>query len=274
VSLFFAFVSCIFLYTQTQHNLTVSVLDVGQGDAILLVTPSHHTMLIDGGAANIVLDRLSKQLPYGTKTIDVILATHPDADHITGLIPVLEKYNVKHIVVSPHGGDTDIVRDLVSHITIEEADVHVAQTGDALDFHDGVHARILYPYKNYTPTKDTNDASVSMVVMYDDMSFLLTGDLPIQKERYLLQEGVLPHHITVYKAGHHGSKTSSSEQLLSYIKPEYAVISAGAENKYGHPHQETLTRLEMYAKEIISTIDKGTISFITDGHAMRIVTTK
>lgn len=267
---------CIFflIFYTTPQKLKVSFLDVGQGDAILIVTPDNHTMLVDGGATNIVLEKLSKQLPLFTKSIDVVVATHPDADHVTGLIPILEKYTVKKIVISPREGGTEIFKDVEKHIEDEDADMHVAKKGDTISFHDGVTAHILYPAKKYIPTKDTNDASVSMVVTYDETSFLLTGDLPQQKESFLLQKNILPRNVTVYKAGHHGSKTSSGEQLLSYTRPEYAVISAGLDNRYGHPNQETLTRLQTYAKEIISTIDRGTISFITNGKTVDVVTTK
>ena len=126
--------------------------------------------------------------------------------------------------------------------------------------------------KGYHEKKnDTNDASVSLILTYGDETFLLTGDLPGTEETKLLQSS-LPKNVTVYKAGHHGSKYSSSEPLLSYIHPEYAVISAGKDNKYGHPNPEALERLKKYSKEIISTIDRGTISFMADGRMMEVVT--
>jgi competence protein ComEC len=130
----------------------------------------------------------------------------------------------------------------------------------------------LYPGKNFHGNEnDTNDASVSVVVTYGDESVLLTGDLPSKHEAELLQDS-LPHGVTIYKAGHHGSKYSSGDQLLSYIKPEYAVISAGKDNKYGHPNEETLARLTTYSKEILSTIDRGTISFLLDGETVTLKT--
>lgn len=255
-------------------KLEVSFLDVGQGDAILIQTPSGKTMLIDGGVSGVVLERLADRLSYFDHNIDVMVATHPDADHVTGLIPVLEKYTTRIILTSPITSDTKIFSELENYIVDEHADIHVARSGDVIDFHDGVIAKILYPGKNYHEKKnDTNDASVSIVVTYGDKSFLLTGDLPTTEESHLLL-GVLPKNITVYKAGHHGSKYSSGEQLLSYIKPEYGVISAGKNNRYGHPSPETLERLEKYSKEIISTIDRGTITFSTDGNGLKLETSK
>jgi len=256
------------------HKLRVSFLDVGQGDAILIQTPSGKSMLIDGGPTNIVLEKMAHEMSYFDNDIDVIVATHPDADHVAGLIPVLEKYKILTTVVSPADGTTKIVDDLTSHIVVEHTDTHVAQRGDVIDFHDGVVVKILYPSANYVGKKsDTNDASVSMVITYGDESFLLTGDLPSTEESKLLGED-LPKYITVYKVGHHGSKYSSGEQLLTYIKPEYAVVSAGKDNKYGHPNIETIDRLQKYAQEILSTVDKGTISFITDGRMMEVKTSK
>lgn len=263
----------LFRITSSQ-KLEVSFLDIGQGDAILITTPSGKQMLVDGGPTHKILEELARHISYFDRTIDVVVATHPDADHVTGLIPTLEKYSVGTIILSPSDGHTAIYKDMLKHVDEEHAEVHIGATGDVIDFGDGVIARILYPSKNYIGKKDdTNDASVSMVVTYGDESFLLTGDLPSIEEGELIRAG-LPKGITVYKAGHHGSKYSSGEQLLSYIKPEYSVISAGKDNKYGHPNPEALERLQKYSKEIISTIDKGAITFVADGKSMEIVTEK
>lgn len=288
-------VSLMFIYfivlLVTPHKLRVSFLDVSQGDAILIQTPSGKSMLVDGGATNIILERLTHEMSYFDNDIDVMVATHPDADHVTGFIPVLEKYKIKTVVISPVEGSTKIVEDLSNHIEDEHALVHIAHTGDSIDFHDGVVAQVLYPSLHYVGKKsDTNGASVSMVITYGDESFLLTGDLPSTEELNLIdallslrQSRVSRHELasssvdsntTVYKVGHHGSKYSSGEQLLTYIKPEYAVISAGKDNTYGHPNPEAIERLQKYSKEILSTIDRGTISFVTDGRMMEVETGK
>jgi competence protein ComEC len=257
-----------------QKKVQVSFLDVGQGDSILIQTPSGHIMLIDGGPDNHVLEKLAEKLSYFDKHIDVLVATHADADHITGLIPVLKKYTVGHVVISPLAGHTGIFSELEKSINKEQVTTSIAKKGDEIIFGDGVVAHILYPGANFHGNeKDTNDASVSLVLTYGDESVLLTGDLPSTHEGDLLQD-VLPHNITIYKAGHHGSKYSSGDKLLSYIHPEYAVISAGKDNRYGHPNPETLGRLRIYAQEILSTIDKGTITFLLDGKNVSYSTTK
>lgn len=264
--------AALFIHT-THKTLHVSFLDVGQGDAILIRTPSGHTMLIDGGPGNVVLDRLSHELGYFDHHLDVVVATHPDADHITGLVGVLAHYDVDTIIMSPISGTTGVFEELSRAITEEHAQQYVGKKGDTIIFGDGVVAHILYPSTYYYGDKDTNDASVSMVITYGDESVLLTGDLPSTHEGELLYDE-LPEHVTLYKAGHHGSKYSSGEQLLSYIRPEYAVISAGKNNRYGHPNAEALQRLTTYSKEILSTIDKGTITFSLDGEHASVTSTR
>jgi competence protein ComEC len=251
------------------QKLRVSFLDVGQGDAILIRTPSGHDMLIDGGPTDSVLAKMGSRMNYFDRDLDVMIATHDDADHVTGLIPVLQKFAVRTTVVSPARSDTGVARDVHGRMEEETSDAHVGSRGDVINFGDGVIVRILYPHGNLPPKTDTNDASVSVLVTYGEHSFLLTGDLPSRREPQLFGSS-LPHGVTVYKAGHHGSKTSSGEALLTYIRPEYAVISVGRDNRYGHPDAETIGRLEKYSKEILSTSDRGTITFASDGRMMEV----
>lgn len=256
--------------------LEVTFFDVGQGDAIFIQTPSSKQMLIDGGATNLVLEKLEKKMSYFDRSIDIVIATHGDADHVTGLIPVFRKYEVKNIIESPVRGASGIFDELKSEIEKEVnlgAHSYVAKKGDEITFGDGVSARILYPNKNISSKMETNDASVSILIMYGEHSFLLTGDLSSSYEPRLITAST-PKKVTVYKAGHHGSKTSSGELLLSRITPGYSVISAGKDNKYGHPNEEAIERLQKYSEEILSTIDKGSITFVTNGRLMEVETEK
>lgn len=266
---------CLTLYSLytflSPKKLAVTFLDVGQGDSILISTPSGKQMLIDGGATNVVLEELNKHISYFDRTLDVVVATHPDSDHVTGLIPVFKKYEVETIVTSNVKGDTGIFGELEKSIEEEGAEVRVAQKGDTISFGDGVELRVLYP--THVVASDTNDGSVSIVVTYGEHSFLLTGDLSQELESELIID-TLPKNITVYKAGHHGSRTSSGEVLLSRIHPEYSVISAGKNNDYGHPHLETLERLQKYGREVLSTIDHGAITFLSDGRTLEVKTEK
>jgi competence protein ComEC len=255
-------------------KLVVSFLDIGQGDAILVQTPSGHDILIDGGPSDRVLEKLSQKMNYFDRHLDIVLSTHPDADHVTGLISVFKKYKVDTVIVSPALAHTGVFDVLEKSILDEGSTIYQGTQGDMFTFGDGVVMQILYPYAGLTrEIQDTNSYSVSILVSYEDESILLTGDLPSVSEKYLLQD-VLPHQVTIYKAGHHGSKYSSGEQLLSYIRPEYAVVSAGKNNKYGHPNNETLERLKKYAHQTISTIESGTISFVLNGTSIMVTTEK
>lgn len=257
-------------------KLQVTFFDVGQGDAIFITTPSGKQVLIDGGGSNIILERVHTKLGYFDRSIDAIIATHGDMDHVTGLIPVLKEYDVSKIIVSPVPGDSgvfDVLDYEIQKEVQEGAQLHKAKKDDVITFHDGVVLTVLYPHASVSKNTDTNDASVVTLLTYGEHSFLLTGDLSKQYEPKLISN-VLPKNVTVYKAGHHGSNTSSGELLLSRTKPEYSIISAGKENKYGHPHRETIERLQKYSKEIISTIERGSITFESDGRLLKVRTTR
>ncbi len=255
--------SGIYFWNVYPRSTTVSFLDVGQGDATLIQTDTGRIILIDGGPSRVVLEGLSRHLSFFTRDIDVVIATHADADHITGLIPVLEKYHVHHIVLSPISGDTNTFAsfyEAVDREVMEEgAVIHIAKRGDEMSISSSTKITVLSPRESIPQNTETNAASIVTLLETGAYSFLGTGDLPTEYERELIP--LLPRHVTVYKAGHHGSKTSSGVQLLSYIKPEYAIISAGKNNTYGHPHKETIARLHEYSKEIFSTIEHGDISF-------------
>lgn len=263
----------VLFYKMHDRDVEVSFLDVGQGDAIFIRTENGKTILIDGGPSEKVLEGLSHRMPLLDRDIDTMIITHADADHVTGLIPVLAKYHVHHIVMSPVRGNTKTfssLYDAVEHeVKYDGAILHTAKTGDRITFSSTSYMNIVYPPKSISSTADTNDASVSTLFVHDTYTVLLTGDLPTTHEDDLIS--MLPQDITIYKAGHHGSKTSSGAQLLSYIHPEYAVISAGENNRYGHPHKETLERLELYSKEILSTIEHSNITFML-GKELHVIT--
>jgi beta-lactamase superfamily II metal-dependent hydrolase len=253
----------------------VTFVDVGQGDGIVIKTPSNRVFAIDGGANKIIEKEVAKETSILTHRVHTLLATHPDADHITGLVPVLKNFDVRMVVESPAKGSSGVFDTLENSIADEVeqgAEVHVGNTGDVIDFGDGVKFTIVSPRTEVWHNEETNDESVTGLLTYGEYSFLLTGDLPSTKEADVIATGLVPRNITVLKAGHHGSKYSSSDVFLNYLKPTYTVISAGKNNRYGHPNPEAIGRIEKNSKAILSTIDKGTITFITDGRNIQIET--
>jgi len=243
-----------------KRELTVAFLDIGQGDSIFIESPNGNQMLVDGGPNARVLRELGKLMPFYDRTLDIVLATHPDQDHIGGLPDVLKRYTVKNILRSGAQNDTNIFRALNEAVEDEDAPTVLARRWMLIDFGDGVYAEVLSPDRDVSHS-DPNDASVVLHVIYGSTSFLLTGDAPQAVEHYLVSLDRTMLQSDVLKAGHHGSKTSSSQLFLGFVSPEYGVISAGRDNRYGHPHQEVLDRFAALGIPIMSTATSGTIVF-------------
>lgn len=244
--------------------LTVSFLDVGQGDAIHIETPDGYEMLVDGGPSASVLRELAKGRSFFDHDIDMVVATHPDADHIAGLVDVLERYEVGVIVESAAGKETATAKAFDDAAGAEGSRRVIAQAGQTIQLGASTIVRILSPQGDATDW-ETNTASVVVQVVYGDVEFMLTGDAPSSIEEYLAGTEGAGLESEVLKLGHHGSKTSSSEVFLTAVHPEYAVVSAGKDNRYGHPHEEVLARASEAGARIVSTIDNGTIVFQSDG---------
>lgn len=244
--------------------LEVSFLDVGQGDAILIEGPTGVNVLVDGGRDRSVLRELPKQLGFFDRALDAVVATHPDADHISGLSDVLERYRVSYVIDPGMTADTSNFLRLESAISEEQAERVLARSGQRLMLGGGAYADILYPDKDVSKG-DTNDGSIIIRVVYGDTEFLLTGDAPS------FVEDRLPGDVRsdVLKAGHHGSRTSTSAAFLAKVSPEVVIISAGKDNSYGHPHQDVLDRIAAAGAQALSTIEEGTIEFESDGTLVR-----
>lgn len=268
-------ISCVFIwylvYTKEHPSniLKVAFLDIGQGDSIYVEAPNGRQMLVDGGpSGSVLLNRLAKVMPYGDKSIDVLLATHADADHIGGLASALDKFEVTHIFENGASSKTKTFQNLDNKITEHKVDKVIARKGMkiVLDQEKGVYFDILFPDRDVSGFKETNDGSIVGKLVYGDECFMLTGDATVYTENLIMQtEGSENLHCQVLKLGHHGSHTSSSELWLEKVHPDVAIISAGKNNRYGHPHKEVLDRLNILQIPYLSTIDKGTIIFKTDG---------
>lgn len=250
--------------------LTVAFLNVGQGDAILIQTPMRHTMLIDGGlVTSNLLTEIGRTLPFYKNSIDAVMASHPDADHIGGLIHVLQKYRVGSFIESGVNDTTDISSTLTKLVSQKNITAFIARRGMriTLDHEHSIYVDILFPDRDVSDwIADANAASIVARLVYGNSSFLFTGDSPKQIENFLM------HSVTttmlasdVLKVGHHGSRTSTADSFVQAVHPRYGVISAGKNNRYKHPHNEVVTTLKENNVQILRTDQRGTIIIQTNG---------
>jgi competence protein ComEC len=245
-------------------KLTVAFLDVGQGDAVYIEAPNGNQVLIDAGSSKAVLRQLGKVMPFYDRSIDVVIATHPDKDHIGGLPDVLARYDVDFILDSGRAGASATYKELYTLVDALGVQSIQAKRGMVVMLDDDVHLNILFPDRD-VPELESNTASVIAQLVYGETEFMLTGDSPKAIESYLVMLDGGNLESDVLKVGHHGSKTSSAEVFIGYVQPKYSVISADRNNKYGHPHKEVINTLEQFGSVILSTGDSGIIVFESDG---------
>ncbi len=260
-------------YISHEEQLTVHVLDVGQGDSILIESPTGRRVLIDGGPNGTLLQqRLAEQLPWWSRRIDVVILTHPSADHLIGLTESLRRYDVGFVMDPQLESSTIYGRQWAAALR-ERADLTVvrAERGTALDLGGGARLELLHPPPDrpFDTATEHDDNSVVAKLSYEDVSFLFTADIYSPGEKFLLDSGV-DLDATVLKVAHQGSRYSSSEEFLQAVSPRVAVISAGEDNRFGHPHPETLERLESLpsAPTVLRTDKHGTVTLRTDGRAL------
>jgi competence protein ComEC len=249
--------------------LEVSFLDVGQGDATLIQTVSGTQVLIDGGAHAGVLRELAAQLPLFDGDIDLVVATHPDTDHVGGLVDVLERYDVQHILMTENQGDSPAAKSFQEAVTHEGASVTMARRGQLWQLDASTTLEVLFPETDPTQM-ESNASSIILRLTYGSHSFLFTGDAPKRIEEYLVLAEGENLQSNVLKVGHHGSRTSTSELFLAEVSPQYAVISYGADNRYGHPHVEVTDLLFNEGVEILETARAGAITFESDGTVLKV----
>ena len=255
--------------------LTVAFLNIGQGDSIFIESPNGNRIMIDGGPASsgsaAVESELGKLLPFYARHLDLIVMTHPDADHVAGLQSILEDYKVDQIMEPGSNTDTATYKKIEETIAVRQIPKTLARRGQRviLDRKRKVYLTILFPDRDVS-NFETNDSSIVARLTYGHNSFLLTGDSPQKIEKYLVSLDGKNLKSDVLKPGHHGSKTSTSDEYVASVQPEYAVISAGKNNRYGFPHQQVIDVLNKYHAQILKTYDQGTILFRTDGDHLTI----
>lgn len=251
--------------------LEVNFFDVGQGDSIFIESPKGHQILIDGGPGSAILEKIGKEMPFWDRTIDLIILTHPERDHLAGLLEVLKRYKVENILWTGIVRDTQEFKEWEKAIEEERANVKISQSGQKITVLPGkLYIEILYPAENLEgqELKNSNNTSIVSRLAFNENSFLFTGDIQKSTEKKLA-EGETNLDSDVLKISHHGSKTSSSKEFIEKVLPEIAVISAGKGNSYGHPHQEVLDILGSYGIRILRTDQAGDIKIISDGENIK-----
>ena len=253
--------------TPTSETLQVTFLDVGQADSILVRSGSS-TMLIDAGSNSKADELVSRLQSLNIQRIDVLVGTHPHEDHIGGLDAVINNFDIGDIYMPEVAATTKTFEDVLTAIENKNLTVTSPEPGSNFILGDAT-ATILAP--NSQDYKDTNNHSIIIRLVYGSTSFLFTGDAEALSESEVIERGY-PVQSNVLKVGHHGSDTSTSPDFLQAVSPQYAVISAGAGNSYGHPHQETLDILEAAGIQVFRTDLNGTIDFFSDGIVLTVRT--
>lgn len=284
-------IGTLILFLPGKKELTVTFLDVGQGDCIHIKTMEGKHYLIDGGSSSVSQVGTYRILPYlkwrGADEIEGLFITHPDEDHCNGILELMQQgrkqgIHIKKLYVPDIGekSRTQAYENLVAQATENKIPVEYISKGQAL-LETELKLLCLHPEKGYQ-TDEANEFSTVLLLQFRDFQALLTGDAEGKGEEKLLQslyevkngefEGIaLPEKgITVLKAAHHGSGKTTGEEMLKLLKPAYTVISCGENNSYGHPHQELLDRLTEQKTNILITYETGAVTFYTDGRKMQV----
>jgi len=245
-------------------NLKVVFFDIGQGDSVFIETPQKHQILIDGGPSNKVAEKLGKQMPFWDKTIDLVILTHPDYDHLRGLLDVLDNYKVDNIMWTGELSEGKTFEAWQEKIKKESAKIILAKKGVSAKV--GLsELNILFPAE--LPKQDSinnNKSSIIAKLSFGNTRFLFTGDADKQAEQEIIFSGD-NLKANVLKVSHHGSRSAISQEFLANVGPSLAVISVGANNSYGHPHQEALSNLLEFAIKVKRTDQMGDVKILSNG---------
>lgn len=251
----------VFLENRDSDILEIDFFDVGQGDGIFIETGDKKQVLIDGGPSAVILDKLGKEMAFYDRYIDLAILTHPEYDHISGLIEVIKRYKIGVIIATGIVRETSQYKEFIRIIEQKNIPVYIAQLGGAVELNKDIKLNILYPFESLLGKKisNTNNSSVVGKLVYKDFEVLLTGDIEKSVEKKLIGSG-LDLRADVLKIAHHGSKTSSTKEFLKAVGSLINIIPAGKDNKYGHPHQEVLERMAN-----VFVTGSGNIKILTDG---------
>ncbi len=247
------------------EQFQISFLDVGQGDAIFIQTVEGVQVLIDGGPKSAVITKLREVMPASDTSINMIVITNPDADHIGGFQQVLDEYTVESVLVAGTRSTTETYTQLMKKIKEKKIKQIAAYKNMNIVLGEESALSVLFP-DQVVRSWDRNDGSIVMKLTHRETSVMLMGDASSETERLILSTSSPQTLVSqILKVGHHGSNTSTSEEWLDAVMPEIAIISAGEQNRYGHPHQEVVDRLNDRDIQIKETSTDGTITYVSDG---------
>ncbi|MBP9710968.1 MAG: MBL fold metallo-hydrolase [Candidatus Pacebacteria bacterium] len=247
--------------------LTVAVMDVGQGDSIYIQSPTGIEVLVDGGPDSSVLRELPTLMQPFDRSLDVVIETHPDADHIAGLVDIFMRYNVGAFIEPGVPKETATFSTLIEEVEEKDTPHLLAHRGMKLELGGGATLDVLYPdhdVSTLSPSK-ANDGGIVMRLTYGKASMLLTGDISSKVEARLIKLDGSELDIDLLKVGHHGSRTSTSDAFVKAMTPAAAIISVGKSNRYGHPTEDVLKTLSNNNIKTFRTDQEGTVVFTSNG---------
>lgn len=270
--LLFVLAPNIFIWSQVWRAhagryLTFALLDIGQGDALFIEDAAGHQILIDGGPGQAILAALPQVLPWHDRSIDLLILTHPHADHLDGLVEILKRYQVGAVIESGASYPSATYTEWHKLLAEKEIPVILARRGELIRLADDAELEILAPLENWLG-RSTKEIHESMVVALLEQGgrgiAMLTGDMEMALEQQLIATGE-KLQAKILKVGHHGSQTSTSEEFVKAVSPDVALISVAKKNSYGLPYPATLERLEKMGIPMRMTKDEGTIVYRFEG---------
>lgn len=248
-----------FAWQDSHRGFTFAMLNIGQGDALFIESPTGTQILVDSGPPKKILNQIARIMSPFDRTIDAFIITNPDQDHIAGFLDILKLYKVDRVFEPGTLTDSKIYQNFKNEIKKNNVPDIFAKKGMRLDLGGGAMIDILFPDRDVS-VWSTNDGSIIARLSYGDTSIMLTGDATLKTEKIILEKNSLQKlDSDILKVGHHGSRTSSSVEFVKAVSPNFAFISNGKDNKYGHPHKETLDTLTQFGAKIFRTDELGMI---------------